>query len=71
LAGRSTIKANVKDQQVSGDLRFTDIWVQQGSRWLAVASQVTRIARIGTIASRPDEAIPAQFAQGGEIDVRS
>jgi ketosteroid isomerase-like protein len=44
ITGRSTIKAKVKDQQISGDYRFTDIWAKQNGRWLAVASQVTRIA---------------------------
>jgi ketosteroid isomerase-like protein len=44
ITGRSTIKANVKGQPVSGEYRFTDVWVKQSGRWLAVASQVTRIA---------------------------
>jgi ketosteroid isomerase-like protein len=44
ITGRSTIKANVKGQTVSGEYRFTDVWIKQGNRWLAVASQVTRIA---------------------------
>jgi ketosteroid isomerase-like protein len=44
ITGRSTIKANVKGQEVSGEYRFTDVWIKQGDRWLAVASQVTRIA---------------------------
>jgi ketosteroid isomerase-like protein len=44
ITGRSTIKANVKGQPVSGDYRFTDVWVKQSGRWLAIASQVTRIA---------------------------
>jgi ketosteroid isomerase-like protein len=44
ITGRSTIKANVKGQEVSGEYRFTDVWIKQGNRWLAVASQVTRIA---------------------------
>ena len=42
--GRSTIKANVKGQEVSGEYRFIDVWIKQSDRWLAVASQVTRIA---------------------------
>jgi ketosteroid isomerase-like protein len=44
ITGQSTIRAKVNGQEVSGEYRFTDIWVKQGDRWLAVASQVTRIA---------------------------
>jgi len=44
ITGRSTIKANVKGEMVSGEYRFTDVWIKQDNRWLAVASQVTRIA---------------------------
>jgi ketosteroid isomerase-like protein len=44
ITGRSTIKAELKGEQVSSQYRFTDIWVKQGGQWLAVASQVTRIA---------------------------
>jgi ketosteroid isomerase-like protein len=44
VTGRSTIKAKVKGQEVSGEYRFTDVWVKHCNRWLAVASQVTRIA---------------------------
>jgi ketosteroid isomerase-like protein len=45
ITGRSAIKAKVNGQEVSGELRFTDIWTKLSSRWLAVASQVTRIAQ--------------------------
>ena len=45
ITGRSTIKADVKGEKVSGEYRFTDVWIKQGNRWLAVASQVTRIAK--------------------------
>jgi len=44
IAGRSTIKADVKGEKVSGEYRFTDVWIKQDDRWRAVASQVTRIA---------------------------
>jgi ketosteroid isomerase-like protein len=44
ITGRSTIKAMVKGQEVSGEYRFTDVWVKLSNRWLAVTSQVTRIA---------------------------
>jgi hypothetical protein len=42
--GRSTIKAKMKGEDVSGEYRFTDVWIKQGEQWQAVASQVTRIA---------------------------
>ena len=44
ITGRSTIKAKVKGEKVSGEYRFTDVWIKQDNRWRAVASQVTRIA---------------------------
>ena len=44
ITGRSTIKANVKGEKVSGEYRFTDVWIKQDNHWRAVASQVTRIA---------------------------
>ena len=44
ITGRSTIKAMVKGQEVSGEYRFTDVWVKLNEQWLAVASQVTRVA---------------------------
>ena len=43
ITGQSTIKARVNGQEVSGEYRFTDVWVNQNNRWTAVASQVTRI----------------------------
>ena len=46
ITGRSVIKAKVKGQEVSGEYRFTDVWVKQHNRWMAVASQVTRIAEL-------------------------
>jgi|SRR5688500_17564219 ketosteroid isomerase-like protein len=45
LTGRSTIKAKVNGEEVSGEYRFTDVWAKRGNEWQAVASQVTRIAR--------------------------
>ena len=29
ITGRSTIKANVKGEKVSGEYRFTDVWIKQ------------------------------------------
>ena len=45
ITGRSTIKAKVKGQDVSGEYRFTDVWIRRDDRSQAVASQVTRIAK--------------------------
>lgn len=44
ITGRSAIKARTDGQEISGELRFIDVWVKQQDRWLAVASQVTRIS---------------------------
>lgn len=44
ITEESTIKARVKGRDESGQFRFTDVWIRLGERWLAVASQVTRIA---------------------------
>lgn len=43
ITGRSTIRAKVKGEQVSGEFRFTDVWVKRDNHWQAVASQVTRM----------------------------
>jgi ketosteroid isomerase-like protein len=45
ITGRSTIKAKVKGQDVSGEYRFTHMWIKRSDRWEVVASQVTRIAK--------------------------
>jgi len=42
ITGRSPIK--VKGQDVSGEYRFTHVWIKRSDRWQVVASQVTRIA---------------------------
>jgi ketosteroid isomerase-like protein len=45
ITGKSITKGKMKDQDVSGEYRFTDVLVKQGDRWQAVAGQVTRIAK--------------------------
>lgn len=45
ITGQSAVKARVGGQDMSADLRFTDVWVEREGRWQAVASQVTRIER--------------------------
>jgi ketosteroid isomerase-like protein len=42
ITGQSTIKAKVDGEEVSGEYRFTDVWVKRRD-WQAIASQVTRI----------------------------
>lgn len=44
ITGRSTIKAVVAGRDERGEYRFTDVWIKRVGRWLAVASQVTRIS---------------------------
>jgi ketosteroid isomerase-like protein len=46
ITGRSVIKAKVNGRETSGEFRFTDVWVKQDNHWMAVASQVTRIAEL-------------------------
>ena len=43
ITGQSRIRA--KANEISGEYRFTDIWVKGGEGWSAVASQVTRIRK--------------------------
>jgi ketosteroid isomerase-like protein len=45
ITGRSSIKAQVKGQDVCGEYRFTHVWIKRSNRWQVVASQVTRIAK--------------------------
>jgi ketosteroid isomerase-like protein len=44
ITGWSTLQAKVKGEDVSGDYRFTHVWVKRSELWQAAASQVTRIA---------------------------
>jgi hypothetical protein len=44
---RSTIKAEYKGEDISGQYRWTDTWVKQGKSWQCVASHGSKIA--GTI----------------------
>ena len=50
IAGRSTIDARLKGQNVSGEFRFTHTWIKRGDGWQVVASQVTRIVNPAAIA---------------------
>ena len=43
ITGQSSVKARVEGQNMSAELRFTDVWIKRGEQWQAVASQVTRI----------------------------
>ena len=45
ITGKSTIRANVNGEEVTGEYRFTDVWAKLHARWQAVASQVTRVVR--------------------------
>jgi ketosteroid isomerase-like protein len=37
--------AKVKGEDVSGEYRFTHVWIKGSDRWQVVASQVTRVAQ--------------------------
>ncbi len=42
--GRDTIRGMYRNHDISGQYRFTNVYVEQGGRWKVVSSQVTRIA---------------------------
>jgi ketosteroid isomerase-like protein len=45
VTGRSTMKGLRYGRNISGQERFTDVFVRRGGRWQAVSTQVTRIAK--------------------------
>ena len=46
ITGRTTIKGGkYKDQDISGQYRFTDVWANRGGHWQVVASQATQIKK--------------------------
>lgn len=45
ITGRSRIKGKFKNEDISGDYRFTDTFIRQGGRWQCAASQSTKIAQ--------------------------
>ncbi len=44
VVGRSKDKGTYKGQDISGDYRFTDVFVHRDGRWQAVSTHVTRVA---------------------------
>ena len=46
VTGRATIKGNLKSGvDISGQYRFTDVWVKQEGRWQVMAWQATKVAQ--------------------------
>lgn len=43
VTARNTIIGNAMGQDISGQYRFTDVFVRRDGRWQCVASQMTRI----------------------------
>jgi hypothetical protein len=43
LSGRTTQKGQFKGKDISGQIRFTRVYVKQHGKWQAVAAQATRI----------------------------
>ena len=43
LTGLARVKVQVKGEQLSFQLRFTDVYVKKGDRWQMVAWQATRL----------------------------
>lgn len=47
VTGKATIAAKLKEQDLSGDYAFTDVFVKQGGEWKAVSGQATLIKPAG------------------------
>jgi ketosteroid isomerase-like protein len=45
VTGRTTDKGQYKGQDISGQYRFTDIFVKRNGRWQSVSTHVSRIAQ--------------------------
>ena len=45
VTGATTLKATAGDADISGDFRWTDVFVKHGGQWQVVASQATAISR--------------------------
>ncbi len=46
VTGRATIKARLKSgMDISGQYRFTDVWVKQDGRWQLMTWQATKVAQ--------------------------
>ena len=43
--GRDTVRGLYKGHDVSGQYRFTNVYVEQRGRWKVVSSQVTRVSK--------------------------
>lgn len=43
VTGLDSVKGVDKGQDITGQRRFTRVWVKQGGRWLLVANQTTRV----------------------------
>jgi quercetin dioxygenase-like cupin family protein/ketosteroid isomerase-like protein len=44
VSGRTRDKGKFKGQDISGDYRFTDVFVKRDGRWQAVSTHVTKVA---------------------------
>ncbi len=46
VTGRATVKGKLKSgMDISGQYRFTDVWVRQAGRWQMMAWQATKVAQ--------------------------
>jgi len=45
VTGKSTVKGKLRDQSITGEYRFTRVFVKRGERWQCVTAQATRIAQ--------------------------
>lgn len=49
VTGRSMMKGQYKNQDISGGYRYTDVYLLRRGRWQAVALQITRIAQQSSV----------------------
>src|SRR5262245_39233500 len=45
VTGKSTVKGKLRDQDITGEYRFTRVFVNRGPHWQCVAAQATRIVQ--------------------------
>jgi ketosteroid isomerase-like protein len=45
VTGKSTVKGKLRDQDITGEYRFTRVFVKRGEHWQCVTAQATRITQ--------------------------
>lgn len=57
VTGRSTVQGTQNGRDISGEQRFTDVFVRRDGRWQAVSTQVTPVANPRQSSSRATPAL--------------